>query len=361
LNTPDSATVMIMAGGTGGHIFPGLAVAQALRTRGIGVIWLGSEGGMETRLVAANNFSIETLAIKGLRGKNIKTLLQAPWRISKAIWSARALMKKYQPAAVVSFGGYTAGPGGVAAWLAGRPLLVHEQNRAPGMTNRLLARIADKVMTGFPDSFPQVPHTTVGNPVRSEISALPAPEARARAADAPMRVLILGGSQGARALNALLPRVFAGLSGLALSIRHQCGEKLSAEAEQCYREQAVQARIEPFISDMAEAYAWADVVIGRAGALTVAEICAAGVASILIPLPTAVDDHQAKNADFLKQHGAGFWFRQTDELAGQLGRTLAQLAHDPALRMAMAKAARSVAFPRAAEDVADLIQQEMAA
>lgn len=354
--------VLIMAGGTGGHIFPGLAVAEALRARGVPVLWLGSEGGMETRLVPERGIAIETLAIKGLRGKDLRSLLLAPWRIFTAVRRAAALIRRHKPAAVVSFGGYTAGPGGLAAWLQGRPLLVHEQNRAPGMTNRLLARIADQVMTGFPDSFPGIDNRVVGNPVRPEISALPDPAIRFAGREGALRVLILGGSQGARAVNAALPSVFAGLqTSHSFTIRHQCGEKMLEEARSAYAAAGVEASIEPFIQDMAQAYGWADVVIGRAGALTVAEICAAGVAGILIPLPTAVDDHQARNAEYLQHSGGGVWFRQDEHLARNLTRELAKLAEEPQRRLAMAKASRTAAYPQAANDVADLIVREMAA
>ncbi len=354
--------VMIMAGGTGGHIFPGLAVAEALRLRGVPVLWLGSEGGMETRLVSEHGIAIETLAIKGLRGKDLRSLLLAPWRIFTAVRKATALIRRHKPAAVVSFGGYTAGPGGLAAWLQGRPLLVHEQNRAPGMTNRLLARIADQVMTGFPDSFPGIANQVVGNPVRPEISALPAPAMRFADRDGVLRVLILGGSQGARAINESLPGIFAGLQSThRFAIRHQCGEKMLEQARATYTAAGVDAVIEPFITDMAEAYGWADVVIGRAGALTVAEICAAGVAGILIPLPTAVDDHQARNAEYLQHCGGGLWFRQDEALTKNIAHALSALAADPQRRLVMAGAARAAAYPQAANDVADLIVREMAA
>ena len=354
--------VMIMAGGTGGHIFPGLAVAEALRLRGIPVLWLGSEGGMETRLVPERGIAIETLAIKGLRGKNLRSLLSAPWRVFAAVRKVSELLRRHRPAAVISFGGYTAGPGGLAAWMQGRPLLVHEQNRAPGMTNRLLARIADQVMTGFPDSFPGIDNQVVGNPVRPEISALPAPATRFAGREGALRVLILGGSQGARAINETLPGVFAGLGSThRFDIRHQCGEKKQEQARTAYAAAGVDALIEPFITDMAQAYGWADVVIGRAGALTVAEICAAGVAGLLIPLPTAVDDHQARNAEYLQQCGGGLWFRQDESLAKNIAHALALLAADPQRRRAMADAARAAAYPQAANDVADLIVREMAA
>lgn len=353
-------TVMIMAGGTGGHIFPGLAVALALRAKGVEVVWLGSEGGMEIKLVSAQGFPIETLVIKGLRGKGLFSLIKAPIAIVRAIAKAQALMRKYNPKVVVSFGGYTAGPGGVAAYLQGRSLIVHEQNCAPGLTNRLLARIAKKVLTGFPNSFAHIPHKTVGNPVRAEISQLPMPEMRHQEHGS-LRVLVLGGSQGARTINALMPTVFANISNqYAFEIRHQCGESMLSETELSYETLNVNASVETFIKDMASAYAWADVVIGRAGALTVSELCAAGVASILIPLPTAVDDHQAKNADFLKMHGGGVWFRQDSSLEQEVKAALVDFAEHPERVLAMAKAARAAALPNAASDVAAIIVKEMA-
>jgi UDP-N-acetylglucosamine--N-acetylmuramyl-(pentapeptide) pyrophosphoryl-undecaprenol N-acetylglucosamine transferase len=353
-------TVMIMAGGTGGHIFPGLAVARALAAKNIGVVWLGSEGGMETRLVPEQGYLIETLAIKGLRGKGVLSLLKAPVTIVRAIAKAKTLMDKHNPSAVISFGGYTAGPGGVAAYLQNRRLIVHEQNCAPGLTNRLLSRIAKKVLTGFPNSFAHIAHTTVGNPVRAEISALPAPSIRLKLREGKMRLLVLGGSQGARTINSLLPKVLAAV-GIQdkFEVRHQSGENLYTETTAAYEQVNVIAKVEPFIQDMAEAYAWADIVIGRAGALTVSELCAAGVASILVPLPTAVDDHQAKNADFLKQHGGGIWFRQDHQLEQQLVIALSDFAQHPERVMVMAKAARAAAFPNAANDVAAIIEKEM--
>lgn len=353
-------TVMIMAGGTGGHIFPGLAVARALTAKNIAVVWLGSEGGMETRLVPEQGYTIETLAIKGLRGKGVLSLLKAPMTIVRAIVKAKSFMDKHNPSAVVSFGGYTAGPGGVAAYIQQRSLIVHEQNCAPGLTNRLLARIAKKVLTGFPNSFAHIAHTTVGNPVRAEISALPEPSVRLQTHHGKMRLLILGGSQGARTINSLIPKVMAGIdSQNNFEIRHQSGENLHAETVSAYQQVNVEAKVEPFIQDMAQAYSWADIVIGRAGALTVSELCAAGVASILIPLPTAVDDHQAKNADFLKQHGGGIWFRQDQQLEQRLTTALVDLNQHPERVLMMAKAARAAAFPNAANDVAEIIAKEI--
>jgi UDP-N-acetylglucosamine--N-acetylmuramyl-(pentapeptide) pyrophosphoryl-undecaprenol N-acetylglucosamine transferase len=308
-----SGPVMILAGGTGGHIFPGLAVARALRERQVPVLWLGAANGMETRLVPLDGFEIRTIAVRGLRGKRFTSTLMAPFVVVRSVWQALAEVRRAKPRALVSFGGFAAGPGGLAAWLLRRPLIVHEQNRAPGLTNRVLARLARRVLCGFPDSFPGVPNETVGNPVRPEIAALPPPAQRFDGRSGPLRLLVLGGSQGARALNTTIPKVIAAVDG-AFEIRHQCGEKMLDEARAAYAAAGVHASVEAFITDMADAYGWADLVIGRAGALTIAELCAAGVGSILVPFPGAVDDHQARNAEFLSERGGGVWMRQDAHL-----------------------------------------------
>lgn len=354
------APVMILAGGTGGHIFPGLAVANALRARDASVLWLGADGGMETRLVPAHGLPIRTIAVRGLRGKGFASTLAAPFVLLRSLWQAWAVLRRERPRAVVSFGGYAAGPGGLAAWLLRRPLIVHEQNRAPGMTNRVLARLARRVLCGFPDSFASVKNETVGNPVRAEISSLPQPAERFAGREGPIRLLVLGGSQGARAINEAVPKVVAALqSRQSFEIRHQCGEKMLDQARAAYADAGVQASVEPFITDMAAAYGWADLVIGRAGALTIAELCAAGVGSILIPFPGAVDDHQARNADFLKERGGGDWLRQGDALETQLLDRLRALAGDRAQLLRLAQAARAAAFPQAAQRVAEIVMQEV--
>jgi UDP-N-acetylglucosamine--N-acetylmuramyl-(pentapeptide) pyrophosphoryl-undecaprenol N-acetylglucosamine transferase len=354
-----TSPVMILAGGTGGHIFPGLAVARALRERSVPVLWLGAHGGMETRLVPANDFPIETIAVRGLRGKGLITKLSAPFVVLRSLLQALAVLRRVRPRAVVSFGGFAAGPGGLAAWLLRRPLIVHEQNRAPGMTNRVLARLARRVLCGFPDSFPSVANETVGNPVRPEIAALPPPSERLATHAGPVCLLVLGGSQGARAINNTVPKVVASLQATtSFDIRHQCGEKMLDETRAAYVAAGVAASIEPFISDMAGAYGWADLVIGRAGALTIAELCAAGVASVLVPFPGAVDDHQARNADYLKERGGGDWLRQDAELENGLRQRLQSLLGDREKLRAMAMAARAAAFPNAAQRVADIAMQE---
>ncbi len=341
-----------MAGGTGGHIFPGLAVAHALQARGLRVRWLGADGGMETRLVPQHGIAIDTIAVGGVRGKGIATLLQAPLRILRAVRDAARTLRQWQPAAVVSFGGYAAGPGGLAARIAGIPLLVHEQNRAAGMTNKALARLATRVLTGFPQTF--AGETVVGNPVRGEIAAVPPPALRDIGHAGPMRLLVLGGSQGARALNNAVPRAVAAL-GAPVEIVHQAGEKLLEEARAAYADAGVQASVQPFIADMAAAYARADLVVCRAGALTLAELCAVGVGSVLVPFPLAVDDHQTRNAEYLVERGAAVLLPQGDDLEGRLQEVLRALDADPARRLQMAEAARALALPDAADRVADAV------
>lgn len=350
-----SGPVLILAGGTGGHIFPGLSVAAELQARGVPVAWLGAEGAMETRLVPQHGIALDAIAVKGLRGKGFATLLGAPLRVLSAVRAASRVLARRRPRAVVSFGGYAAGPGGIAARLHGVPLVVHEQNRAPGMTNRVLSRFAKRVLTGFPQTFGNAREELAGNPVRAEIAALPPPAQRfAGRGAAPLRLLVLGGSQGARALNTGVPQALAGF-GVPVQVRHQCGEKLRAEAEQAYAQAGVAASVEPFIADMATAYADADLVVCRAGALTLAELCAAGVGSLLVPFPQAVDDHQTRNAEYLVERGAALLLLQGERLAGQLREALSALAADPARRLAMAEAARSLARPDAAARVADAV------
>lgn len=350
--------VMIMAGGTGGHIFPGLAVARVLRARGIPVTWLGSDGGMETRLVPQHDIHIDTLAISGLRGKGKLALISAPARLLRAVRAAGFLIRDRQPRAVIAFGGFASGPGGLAARLHGLPLLVHEQNRAPGLTNRILSRFARRLLTGFPGSFAQR-EEAVGNPVRAEIAAITPPELRLANRQGALRLLVLGGSQGAQALNTAVPQALAALgSGVAIDVRHQSGEKLHAEALKAYQDAGVTARVEPFIADMAEAFAWADLVVCRSGASTLAELCAVGIGSVLVPFAAAVDDHQTRNAEYLVERGAAVLLKQDETLATHLQGVLRELSENSARRMQMANAARALAKVDAAERIADIILEE---
>ncbi|MGH8214654.1 MAG: undecaprenyldiphospho-muramoylpentapeptide beta-N-acetylglucosaminyltransferase [Rhodanobacteraceae bacterium] len=348
------APVLIMAGGTGGHIFPGLAVAAALGAREIPVVWLGARGGMETRIVPEHRIELRTVAVAGLRGKGPAMRLAAPWMLARAILAAWRVLRTTRPRSVLSLGGYVAGPGGIAAWLQRRPLLVHEQNRVPGFTNRVLAKCARKVMAGFPDAFaPNVHAEWTGNPVRAEITALPEPAARfADRAGAP-RLLVLGGSLGARTLNLGLP------SALSLVPRdripevwHQCGEAHLEATRAAYARMDVQAKVEAFIGDMAAAYAWADLVVCRAGALTLAELAAAGLGAILMPFPYAVDDHQTENAEGFVAVGAAELVQDRDFDPSRFAGLLERLLRDAGKRLAMANAARTLAKPDAADVIA---------
>jgi UDP-N-acetylglucosamine--N-acetylmuramyl-(pentapeptide) pyrophosphoryl-undecaprenol N-acetylglucosamine transferase len=351
--------VLILAGGTGGHIFPGIAVARELEARGVPVAWLGSSHGLENTLVPQAGIALERIAVSGLRGKGVAALLAAPFTLVRAMWQAWRAVRRVSPRAALALGGFAAGPGGIAAWLARVPLVVHEQNRVPGFTNRVLARFARRVLAGFPDAFPLDPRVEpVGNPVRHEIASVPPPSRRTGDPSAPLRVLVLGGSQGARALNRAVPAALARLGGVPVEIRHQCGRTLFDDARAAYAAHAPAARVEAFIEDMAGAYAWADLAICRAGALTLAELCAAGVPSLLVPFPAAVDDHQARNADYLASNGAAIVVRESDALAAELARQLVALAGDHARLRAMAESAHRLARPDATARIADAVLAE---
>ncbi len=354
IGTRSNQPVLIMAGGTGGHIFPGLAVAEVLRAQGVPVAWLGAAGGMETTLVPEHDIPMHTVAVGGLRGKGLATRLMGPFKLVRAVWAAMGIVRRVDPCSVLSMGGYAAGPGGLAAWLLRRPLIVHEQNRVPGVTNTWLAKMARKVLAGFADAFPVSVHAEwAGNPVRADIAALPVPEARFAGRQGRLRVLVLGGSLGARALNQRVPEALAGMTSDARpQVWHQCGKRGEDEARAAYAENNVEARIDPFIDDMAAAYAWADLVVCRAGALTVAELAAAGLGALLVPFPYAVDDHQTRNAEALVEAGAASIVQERDMDQDTLGRRLAELLTDREHLLVMACAARTLAKPEAAANIA---------
>ncbi|MGH8561955.1 MAG: undecaprenyldiphospho-muramoylpentapeptide beta-N-acetylglucosaminyltransferase, partial [Nevskiales bacterium] len=293
-----------MAGGTGGHVFPALAVAERLRELGHRVVWMGTQAGLEARVVPAHGLPIEWITIAGVRGKGLLTLLLAPLELLRALLQAIGILRRYRPQVVIGLGGFVAGPGGFAAWLLGRPLIIHEQNAIAGLTNRLLARLARRVLEAFPDTFPvSGKRLTVGNPVRPEIAALPPPEQRLAGRSGAVRMLVLGGSLGALALNRGVPQALALLPPeLRPDVRHQAGRTLD-EANKAYAAAGLDIQPEAFIEDMAAAYAWADLLVCRAGALTVAELAAAGLPALLIPFPHAVDDHQSANAHYLVSAG----------------------------------------------------------
>jgi len=346
-----NAPVLIMAGGTGGHIFPGIAVAQELHARGIPVLWLGSAGGLETRLVPQAGLAIETLAIGGVRGKGVLTMLMAPLHIVRAVVAAWRIVRRVRPRSALALGGFAAGPGGIAARLARVPLIVHEQNSIPGVTNRVLARFAQKLLCGFSGAL--VHGAWVGNPVRREIAAVAPPAQRFASCTGVPRLLVLGGSQGARALNERVPLALTKLAQRP-EVWHQCGAKFTDAARAVYAQAGVDANVEPFIDDMAAAYAWADLVVCRAGALTLAELAAAGVGSVLVPFPFAVDDHQTANARAWVNAGAALLLPEKEANADCLAALLGDLLGDRTRLLALAQAARTLAKPDAAARIADV-------
>lgn len=354
--TIHKGTVLIMAGGTGGHVFPALAVAEKLAESGFGIHWLGAEGGMEGSLVRQRGLTISELAVSRLRGGGLKRKLLAPINLLKAMLQARQVISEKQPVLAVGFGGFASGPGGLAARLCRVPLVIHEQNAIPGLTNRLLSRFATVTLEGFKGAFGSDAACWVGNPVRPEILDLAAPKARYSQRKGPLRVLVLGGSQGALVLNQTLPELLRAVLGDKIQVCHQCGGGRREEAAPIYEALGMRAQVTEFIDDMAEAYGWADLVICRAGALTVAEVSAAGVAALFIPLPTAVDDHQTLNARWLSSQEAALLLPQNQLSAASLAAMLTPLAERNRLAV-MAERAKSMAIPDSAERAAGLCQE----
>lgn len=345
---------LIMAGGTGGHVFPALAVARCLRERGLTPVWLGTEHGMESRLVPQHQIKMEFISITGVRGKGVHTLLFAPIKLVRAVWQAVKVIRQLKPVIVFGAGGFVSGPGGIAAWLLRKPLVIHEQNAIAGMTNLSLAKIADRVFEAFPGSFAKKA-ICVGNPVRREIAAIEPPAARFAMRRDAIRLLVVGGSLGARRLNELLP---AALALMPIDQRpqviHQSGEKNIAAAQSAYREHQVVGEVRAFIEDMAAMYSWADVVVCRAGALTVSELAAAGVASILVPFPAAVDDHQTHNAQFLVKADAAVMIQEKELTAARLADLLQSFCQQGRSRLlTMAENARACAIVDADARIAD--------
>ncbi len=349
--------VLIMAGGTGGHIFPALAVAAELKQHGWDVQWLGTRAGLEAELVPRAGFPISFIMVSGLRGKSVLSWVFAPYKLGLAFLQSLALMWQIKPTLVLGMGGFVTGPGGFVAWLLDKPLVIHEQNSIAGLTNRLLAPLANRVLEAFPGSLPKKHkplHT--GNPVRVEIAAI---AARPRTAhDGPLRLLVLGGSRGARALNDVVPRALRELDAAQRpEVWHQTGAQHFEAAQQEYHAANVMARIAPFIDDMAEAYTWADLVLCRAGALTIAEMACAGVASILVPYPLAVDDHQTHNARYLADANAALLVPQPQLTPQHLGSLIAQFQRAPERLRVMGEAAHRLALPDAAARVADVCRE----
>jgi len=349
-------TVLIMAGGTGGHIFPALSIARHLQNKGYRTEWLGTPRGMEVDVLRDTDIPLHLIDARGLRGKGLRSVLMAPFMIVSSIVQSLRVMRKVRPCCVLGMGGYVTGPGGVAAKLSGCKLLIHEQNAIAGYSNRLLARIADTVMEAFPATFPESNHAVLtGNPVRVEISALPLKQDIN--AQAPLNILVIGGSLGAVAINELVPQALATFAAQERPrVWHQVGKSNVESATQAYRDAGValddNCRVAPFITDMAAAYGWADLVLCRAGATTVSEVAAAGMPSILVPFPYAVDDHQTRNAQWLSKAEAAVLIQQRDLSVGGLASLWQEFQQDRKVLINMATKARALAHFTANELVA---------
>ncbi len=353
------ARVMSMAGGTGGHVFPALAVAQELRTRGMDLFWLGTRNSFEARVVPEAGFPMEWIDVQGLRGTGLSRWLAAPFKLGVAMLQALRVLRRERPSVVLGMGGFVTGPGGVMARLLGIPLVIHEQNAIPGMTNQWLSRIANQVLEAFPGSFAAERQAqVVGNPVRPGIAALPAPGDRMAGREGPLRLLVLGGSQGAQILNEMVPNALAKMApGSRPQVRHQAGRDKDEATLATYMSVGVEANVQPFVADMAEAYGWADLVLCRSGALTVSELAAVGVAAVLVPFPHAVDDHQTRNAAFLCDQGAARLLPQSGLDVDSLSACLNELLSDRAQLQRMAQRARSLAQPESTRRVADICEE----
>lgn len=354
-STPRS--LLIMAGGTGGHVFPALAVARMMRDKGWTVTWMGTAQRMEAKIVPAQGIPIDYISIEGLRGRGKLSLLLAPFKLLKATWQAWRILLARRPAVVLGMGGFASGPGGLAAWIGNVPLLIHEQNAIPGMTNRFLSKIATCVCISFPDTLPGCDAVLTGNPVRADILDLPIPAVRYLERKLPLRILVLGGSLGAQALNAIVPLVVKTLDlEHRPEIWHQSGDKHFNETQRLYDEAHVKAQIVPFIEDMNQAYLWADYVICRAGAMTIAELTAVGLPAILVPYPHAVDDHQTNNAQLMVDAGAAVLIQQKDLTPASLMKAM-QAFSTIEHCVTAAQKARAVAKPKATEAVAALCEE----
>ena len=353
LPPPASRTIMIMAGGTGGHIFPALAVAEYMRAQGWRIVWLGSRAGMETTLVAPKGYTMAWISMSGVRGMGWLRLALLPMRLLIAFWQSARAIFAHRPDVVLGMGGYVSFPGGMMASLLKRPLAIHEQNSTAGLANRVLARIADRVLAGFPVAFgASTAVIWTGNPVRGEIAQLAAPEQRYRARYGPLRLTVIGGSLGARVLNEIVPQALALLpAALRPLVTHQSGARNLAEVEANYARAGVTATLVPFIADMTAHYAESDFLICRAGASTIAELAAAGIASVLVPFPHAVDDHQTHNARYLSERGAAVLVPQHEFTPQRLAELLRGFTREALLDMA--RKARDVAKPDATQTVAD--------
>jgi len=349
-----SKTIMIMAGGTGGHVYPAMAVADYLKAQGWNIVWLCTEGGMENKLIEDKNYSKAMMTMRGVRGKGLLGWILLPMKLAIAFKQSFAAIRQYRPAVVLGMGGFAAFPGGLMAKLLGKPLVIHEQNSIAGLTNKVLAIFATRVLAAFPAAFGDKA-TLVGNPVRQDITQLPTPEHRYNQRTGRLNLLVVGGSLGAAALNDVLPKALANLAKNTFNVVHQAGEKHIAALQANYQRAGVQAETKAFINNMSEMYAWADVVICRAGALTIAELACVGVASVLVPFPHAVDDHQTYNARYLSDAGAAKLIQQTEFNVQKATEILSSLTREDCLAMAIK--GRALAKPEATSSVAKICME----
>jgi len=347
--------IVVMAGGTGGHVFPALAVAEYLIEQGESIVWFGTRSGIESHVIPAANIAIEWLNVQGLRGKGAMTLLLAPFRLLRACWQAYTTLRRLRPKAVLGMGGFVAGPGGLMAWLLRIPLILHEQNSVIGLTNKLLTRLASRVYFAFPQAASKLRGgECIGNPVRDAMFKLESPQDRLAARlENNINVLVIGGSLGAASLNKVVPEALAQIeSEQRPFVKHQCGKQHLQVCQQNYRDMLVEAEVVDFIDDMPSVYAWADLVICRSGALTVAELTAVGVGSILIPFPYAVDNHQFYNAKFLEENQAAQILVEENMNAERLSGVIQEYAQNRDALITLAKNAKALAKPDATERLA---------
>lgn len=354
--------ILLMAGGTGGHIFPALAVGKQLQQEGWSLHWLGSEGGMEQELVPKHDIPMTLLPVKGIRRKGVLSLIKAPFQLLKSVWLARKAIKQFKPDVVLGMGGFASGPGGIASKLCGVPLVIHEQNAIAGMTNTQLNRFSRWTLQAYPGAFSESDKVkTVGNPVRQDIGSDKDPAERIEGDNKSVHILVIGGSRGAAVFNEELPETFSLVnSGLQVHVKHQCGKGNHDEVDARYQQIAnnkVQFEVREFIDDMAQAYQWADLVVCRAGALTVAEIAMAGCVAIFVPYPHAVDDHQTYNARYLADQGAALIIQQHDLSKERLAQEITALANDKEHLIEMARKAQALARPEATHTVAEYCKQ----
>ena len=361
MTTKSLRRVLIMAGGTGGHVFPGLALAHYLRTKNIDIHWLGTKQGLEAQLVPEAHLPLHCISISGLRGKGIMTLLKAPIMLVIAFIQSCRILYRIQPDVVIGLGGFASGPGGLASYFMRYPFIIHEQNAKAGFTNKTLAHFSNKILEGFPAAFQSRANVIViGNPIRCEIETLPPPQERFYKRSLPLRLLVLGGSLGAQAINEIVPKMLMRLAPEERpEVWHQTGKKHFYLTKEAYFSSKLQVNLVPFIEDMAKAYAWADMVLCRAGALTVAELCAVGLGAIFVPYPYAVDDHQTANANYMVKHHAALCIQQSELTDVRLAAILKELAYAPDRRLAMAKAAYQLRFIDVSEKIFAILCAEV--